>query len=121
MHLLRSILALTLVGACASCADTTRTNEHQAPTSAPLTEDAAARRLVDSGYLKTVASRLGEPSGLRYSLESKEPDGFVFWVFEDRETHAATIDRVKVAPDGKILLLDVVTDEWHEFRRTAGG
>jgi hypothetical protein len=121
MHLLRSILVLTLLALCASCADTTQPSARGTTTSAALTEDAAARRLVGSGYLKTVASRLGEPSELRYSLESKESDGYVFWVFEDRETHAATIDRVKVGPDGKVFLLDVVTDEWHEFRRTAGG
>jgi len=86
-----------------------------------MTEDTAAQRLVDSGYLKTVASRLGEPAGLRYSLESKESDGYVFWVYEDRETHAATIDRVKVAPDGRVFLLDIASDEWVEFGHSVGG
>jgi hypothetical protein len=119
MNLLRSIFALTLVALYASCADSTRPNERRVTASAALTEDIAAQPLVDSGYLKTIASRLGEPAGLRYSLESKEPDGYVFWVYEDRGTHAATIDRAKVAPDGKVFVLDVVTDEWKEFRRPA--
>lgn len=121
MYTLRSILSLTLVALCGSCAGTAGLRESRAATSAVSTEDQAAQRLIDSGYLKTVASRLGEPAGLRYSLESKEADGYVFWVFEDRETHAATIDRVKVAPDGKLFLLDAATDEWVPFGHSAGG
>jgi hypothetical protein len=58
---------------------------------------------------------LGEPSGLRYSLESQDRGAFRFWVYEDRETHAATIDRVKVMPSGKLFLLNVATDEWVAF------
>ena len=121
MHPHRSILALALLALCASCADSTRQHEPRASSRAALDEDSAAQRLVDSGYLKSVASRLGEPSGLRYTLESKESDGYVFWVFEDRETHAATIDRVKVTPHGSVFRLDVVTDEWVEFDHSAGG
>lgn len=103
----RWISVVALAGLCASCA-------HPAPVET-FTEEKAARWLFDSPYLESVAARLGEPSGLRFVLESKETDGYVFWVYEDRETHAATINRVKVTPGGKLLIQDVVSDQWVEF------
>ena len=56
--------------------------------------------------------RVEDASAIRLSMERVTEEGYDFWVWEDQETHAATLELLRVDSRGRIYRLDTAEAQW---------
>ncbi|MBI1371024.1 MAG: hypothetical protein GC162_20510 [Planctomycetes bacterium] len=74
--------------------------------------DDALNELRTSAHFKHIRERVGQPDDIRIMLESSDTTAYDFWIYEDRDTHAATIERVRIDHQGRLFVYDIVDDTW---------
>jgi hypothetical protein len=103
-----TLIALAVIG-CSEREDPGGANQRSMIVS---TRTKAEKVVRNSSYFDSVKKRVDDARNVRLVHEKASPKTNIFWVYEDRATHAATLARLKVTHDGEILKLMAVNGNW---------
>lgn len=79
---------------------------------AVVSEEDAWRLARSSPAYQDALQRVSDASDVRLSLERVCEQGYAFWVWQDMQTHAATLQWLLVDPGGSVYRMDTAEAQW---------
>lgn len=104
-------LLVVLIG-LSGCGAASATVSNDSSQDAAVSEEDAWRLARTSRTYQDALQRVTDPADVRMSLERVSEEGYAFWVWEDMQTHAGTLERLLVDSAGSAYRWESAEAQW---------